>query len=98
MAWGQDFLKGFVGFNGLKDYSHAARTFLQNGYENAPRQKFLFHVYFTINRAVPALQNAFPNDDTATIGLMVKSAQLPSYRPSPEVRDAERRKADVLGQ
>jgi hypothetical protein len=92
MAWGQDFLKGFVGFDGLKDYSHAAKTFLQNGYENAPRQKFLFHVYFTINRAVPALQAAFPNADTATIGLMVKTAQLPSYQMSVETLNQYNRK------
>lgn len=93
MAWGQDFLKGFVGFNGLKDYSHAAKTFLQNGYENAPRQKFLFHVYFTINvEQVPALRSAFPNQDTATIGLMVKTAQLPSYQMSVETLNQYNRK------
>jgi len=92
MAWGQDFLKGFAGFDGLKDYSHAARTFLQNGYENSPRQKFLFHVYFTINRSVPALQNAFPNEDTATIGLMVKTAQLPSYQMSVDTLNQYNRK------
>jgi len=80
MAWGQDFLRGFAGFDGLKDYSHAAKTFLTNGYEQTPRQKFLFHVFFTINvDNVPALRNAFPNSDQATIGLMVKTAQLPNY-------------------
>ena len=93
MAWGQDFLKGFVGFDGLKDYSHAAKTFLQNGYENAPRQKFLFHVYFTINVVeIPALRNAFPSSDTATIGLMVKTAQLPSYQMSVETLNQYNRK------
>ena len=93
MAWGQDFLKGFVGFDGLKDYSHAAKTFLQNGYENAPRQKFLFHVYFTINvEQIPSLKSAFPNQDTATIGLMVKTAQLPSYQMSVETLNQYNRK------
>jgi hypothetical protein len=93
MAWGQDFLKGFVGFDGLKDYRHAAKTFLQNGYENAPRQKFLFHVYFTINVVeIPALRSAFPSSDTATIGLMVKTAQLPSYQMSVETLNQYNRK------
>ena len=93
MAWGQDFLKGFVGFDGLKDYSHAAKTFLQNGYENAPRQKFLFHVYFTINtQNVPALRSAFPGQDQATIGLMVKTAQLPTYTMSVETLNQYNRK------
>ena len=81
MAWGQDFLKGFAGFDGLKDYAHASKTFLTNGYEQTPRQKFLFHVSFTINTsASPALAAAFPSPDQATIGLMVKTAQLPSYQ------------------
>jgi len=93
MAWGQDFLQGFVGFNGLKDYAHASKTFLQNGYENAPRQKFLFHVYFTINVIeIPALRSAFPNQDTATIGLMVKTAQLPSYQMSVDTLNQYNRK------
>ena len=92
MAWGQDFLKGFAGFDGLKDYSHAAKTFLSNGYEQTPRQKFLFHVYFTINRSIPALAAAFPNADQATIGLMVKTAQLPSYQISVDTLNQYNRK------
>jgi hypothetical protein len=93
MAFGQDFLKGFVGFNGLKDYQHAAKTFLTNGYELAPRQKFLFHVYFTLNvDQIPGLRSAFPTSDNAQIGLMVKTAQLPSYQLSVETLNQYNRK------
>jgi len=93
MAFGQDFLKGFVGFDGLKDYSHAAKTFLTNGYELAPRQKFLFHVYFTLNvDQIPGLRSAFPGNDNAQIGLMVKTAQLPSYQMSVETLNQYNRK------
>ncbi len=78
--FGEDFLKGFFGADGLKDYSHAAKTFRTNGYELTPRYKFLFHVFFNINTGqIPALQNAFGNDDIATIGMMVKTVQLPNY-------------------
>ena len=45
MAFGQDFLNTFFGNDFLKDYTHASKTFRTNGYENAPRLKFLFHVY-----------------------------------------------------
>jgi hypothetical protein len=80
MSFGQDFLKGFFGpGDGLKDYAHASKTFLTNGYELAPRTKFLFHVYFTINTSVPALRAVFGNEDVATIGLLVKTVQLPNY-------------------
>jgi len=93
MAFGQDFLKGFFGADGLKTYSHASKTFLTNGYELAPRAKFLFHVYFTVNtQQVPALKNAFPNQDVAQIGLMVKSVQLPSYELSVETLNQYNRK------
>jgi hypothetical protein len=79
--FGEDFLQGFFGANGLKDYSHASKTFRTNGYELAPRQKFLFHVFFNINTGqIPALANVFGNGDIATVGMMVKTVQLPSYQ------------------
>lgn len=93
MAFGQDFLKGFGPGEGLSDYAHAAKTFLTNGYEFAPRSKFLFHVYFTINTAyVPLLASAFNNQDIATIGLMVKNVQLPNYQIDVEVMNQYNRK------
>jgi hypothetical protein len=93
MAFGQDFLKGFFGADGLKTYSHASKTFLTNGYELAPRAKNLFHVYFTVNtQQVPALKNAFPSPDVAQVGLMVKTAQLPSYELTVETLNQYNRK------
>lgn len=81
MAFGQDFLKGFIGRQNLKDYAHASKTFLTNGYELAPKNKFLFHVYMNINTAeVPVLRTVFPQDDVTAIGLMVKTIQLPQFQ------------------
>jgi len=78
--FGEDFLQGFFGASGLRDYSHASKTFRTNGYELSPRNKFLFHVFFNINTGqIPALQSAFGTEDIASVGLMVKTAQLPSY-------------------
>lgn len=93
MAFGQDFLKGFIGSDQLKDYAHSAKTFLTNGYEFAPRSKYLFHVFFTINTTyVPALASVFNNQDVATIGLMVKNVQLPNYQMSVETMNQYNRK------
>jgi hypothetical protein len=95
MAFGQNYnLKGFSGVEGVADYEHAAKTFLTNGYEFAPRHKYLFHVYFTINTAyVPALRTAFANNqEIATIGLMVKNVQLPNYNISVEQMNQYNRK------
>ena len=92
--FGQNFLKGFLGLEeGLKDYSHASKTFRTNGYQYSPRLKFLFHVYFTINTGqIPALQSAFGNDEVAVVGLMVKTAQLPTYTVNVETMNQYNRK------
>ena len=99
MSWGQDFLNGFgEGFfsaPGLKDYSHASKTFRSNGYELAPRQKFLFHVYFNLNTAqVPVLKNIFPGtaNGQTVLGLLVKNIQLPSYQISVDTLNQYNRK------
>lgn len=93
MSFGQDFLKGFIGDNGLRDYTHASKTFRTNGYELAPRYKFLFHTFFNLNTsAIPALQAAFDNGDQASIGLSVKTVDLPSYSISVDTLNQYNRK------
>ena len=93
MSFGQDFLQGFFTPAGLKDYTHAAKTFLSDGQNLIPRYKFLFHVFFTINTGeIPSLQNVFGAGDQATIGLMVKTAQLPSYTVSVDTLNQYNRK------
>jgi hypothetical protein len=91
--FGEDFLQGFFGADGLKDYSHASKTFRSNGYELSPRTKFLFHVFFNINTGqIPALANAFGNEDIASVGLMVKTVQLPNYSVSVDTMNQYNRK------
>jgi hypothetical protein len=80
MSFGQDFLKGFIGDNGLRDYTHADKTFRTNGYELAPRLKFLFHTFFNLNPQLPGIQNMLGNGDVTSIGLSVKTIDLPSYQ------------------
>jgi hypothetical protein len=58
----------------LRDYTHASLTFRTNNYQNAPKLKFLFHVYFEIN------QEAYTVDIAdANYGLLVKTVKLPSF-------------------
>ena len=79
MAFGQNNLQSFPPDQGLRDYDHAAKTFRSSGYDLAPRNKFLFHVYFNLNTNIPAVANLVSGGKGSTIGLMVKSAQLPGY-------------------
>jgi len=93
VAFGQDFLQGFVGGRGLKDYAHASKTFRSNGYELAPRNKFLFHVYFNINKSqIAPLQAVFDQSDQTAVGLMVKTIQLPNFSIETETLNQYNRK------
>lgn len=95
MAFGEDFLRGFFGIEngGLRDYTHASKTFLSNGYELAPRNKFLFHVYFNINTGgINAVNSTIPQDDKTAIGLLVKTIQLPTFTIDTETMNQYNRK------
>lgn len=74
-----DAVKGFLTNDYLRDYTHASKTFVSNGYGYAPKYKFLFHVYFETNEStITSLQE--PNMPTdRNYGLAVKSVQLPKY-------------------
>jgi hypothetical protein len=69
----QDAAGTFFGGDFLRDYIHAAKTFRPNSYQNAPKLKFLFHVYLDIN------PQAFPGASNNNYGLMVKTVKLPSF-------------------
>ena len=71
----KDTAGGFFGSEYLRDYTHAAKTFIPNAYQYAPKFKFLFHVYFNINTSAYAAGA----DNGANFGLAVKSIKLPSY-------------------
>ena len=92
-SFGDSFLKGFFGADELKDYSHANRTFTPNGYQLSPRNKFLFHVFFNLNTAqIKGLQNTYSAGDQASIGLMVKTIDLPSFEISVDTMNQYNRK------
>ena len=66
---------------GLKDYQHASKLFLSNGYGLVPRYKFLFYVYFNINvSALPAQLKSLYNQNSSIPGQMVKEIELPKFK------------------
>jgi hypothetical protein len=76
-----EYLQPFPPGQGLRDYTHASKTFGVSGgsYNLVPRTKFLFHVYFNLNTNIPAVANLVSGNKSSIIGLMVKTAQLPGY-------------------
>lgn len=67
-----DTAKGFFGSDYLRDYTHASKAFRSNTYDNAPKLKFNFHVYFDINPEVYYRDNA-------NYSILVKTVKLPSF-------------------
>lgn len=62
-----------IGKDYLRDYRHAAKTFRTKSYAYAPKYKFLFHVYFNINK------DAWAEGAGKNYGLLVKDIKLPSF-------------------
>jgi len=97
MGFFQDQLKGaaesFFSSDYLRDYQHASKTFTTNGYAYAPKFKFLFHVYFDINKAHLGAFGNFPTD--SNFGLAVKSIQLPKFSFDTHVLNQYNRKRIV---
>lgn len=87
--WGQSTQTAagsLFGSEALRDYTHASKTFRSNSYANAPKLKFLFHVYFKIN---PAAWNQATDQN---IGILVKDIKLPTYNFKTEVKNQYNRK------
>lgn len=73
-----NFLSGFSnGLPGMKDFRHASRLYLDDNQRLAPKQKWLFHVVFTIDNTVPA--TPFTNNEQLELNMLVKSCELPKY-------------------
>jgi hypothetical protein len=92
-SFGENILQGFFGTNGLRDYTHASKTFRSNNYQLTPRSKYLFHCFFNVNIGeIPSLRASFQNGDISSVGLMVKTVDLPSYQISNETLNQYNRK------
>ena len=68
--------EGFFNDAYLRDFRHASKTFTTDGFSNAPKFKYLFHVYFDINQSL-VNTNVFP--DQKLMGLLVKNITLPKF-------------------
>jgi hypothetical protein len=81
--------EGFFNDAYVRDFRHASKTFTTNGFANAPKFKWLFHVYFDINKDVvnyPALANH---------GLLVKNIQLPKFSVTVSEMNQYNRKRNI---
>ena len=88
-----DAAKGFFGNEYLRDFTHASKTFRTNAYGYAPKFKFLFHVYFDINKQYIGATQNWPQDQN--FGLAVKSVELPKYTFNTQIMNQYNRRRIV---
>jgi len=74
------FKEGFFGDDYFRDYKHGSKIFVADGHALAPTNKFLFHVYFTLNTAeIPQLKKSLGPNGSNRIGMLVKTVKLPTF-------------------
>lgn len=78
----------------LRDWRHAARLFTDDQFRLAPKQKFQFHVSFSINRAA-LLDTTLVQRHGNEINLLVRSIDLPGYEVQTETLNQYNRKKNV---
>jgi hypothetical protein len=78
----------------VRDWQHAARMFTDSNQIYGPKQKFLFHVAFHINKN--ALKNITLGTTYSTqINMLVKSISLPKYTISTDTANQYNRKKNI---
>ena len=78
----------------LRDQRHAARLFTDDQFRLAPKQKFQFHVAFSINRAA-VFDTALVQRHGNEINMLVKSIDLPGFEVQTETLNQYNRKKNI---
>lgn len=78
----------------LRDQQHASKMFAVDQFRLAPKQRFLFHVSFSINEAALQLIDISQRHKNE-INMLVKSTDLPKYSISTEMLNQYNRKKVV---
>lgn len=84
----------------VRDYQHAARTFVDSLYRLGPKFQSLFHVYIDIDPEMiapisdknNALARSLTSENLVEIGLLAKTVALPKYSVQTKVYNAYNRK------
>lgn len=85
------FLSGISSTDEIRDYQHAAKTFVDGLYRLSPKVNSLFHVFIELNPAVAKEDPQNPNS-LYELGLLAKSVQLPKFTVQNKVLNAYNRK------
>ena len=75
------------------NFQHATKLYNDNYYQFCPKTKFLYHVSLNINPSI--IQDEKLREQMRTVGLLVKSSDLPKFRIDTEVKNQYNRKKIV---
>jgi hypothetical protein len=82
---------GIFGTNAyMKDFQHANRLYVQNGYKRAPKFGFIYYVVFNFNQELN-LSTEWKSD----IGFLVKKSDLPKFQIQTETINQYNRKTVI---
>ncbi|MGY8868352.1 MAG: hypothetical protein ACKVJK_22330 [Methylophagaceae bacterium] len=95
MSFKNAFLNNTVADLHLRDARHANQIYTQNNFEFAPKTKYMYHVRFEPNQEVGNSADSNVFRFQKELGLLVKSADLPSFRASVENKQQYNRKKNV---
>ena len=89
------FLSNLQSETHLRDARHANQIYTQNNFAFSPKTKYMYHVRFEPNEEIgnSATSNVFRFQKE--IGVLVKSADLPSFRASIENKQQYNRKKNI---
>jgi hypothetical protein len=87
-SFGNQFLQQLGTGDTVRDYQHAARTFVDSNYRLGPKSGALFHVYMDVNSLV---NPGRPSE----IGLMAKTVALPKFSIQNKTLNAYNRKSII---
>lgn len=76
------------------DYTHASKTFIDNGYAKTPKVGFLFYVVFNINPEA-VIDKTWLEKGRKDIGVLVKKADLPRFNITAETLNQYNRRTLV---
>jgi hypothetical protein len=79
----------------LRDAEHARQIYTQNNFAFAPKAKYMYHVVFQPSDEVGNTSTSNTFSFQKELGILVKSADLPSYRVSVENKQQYNRKKNV---
>ena len=95
MSFKNAFLNNTVADLHLRDARHANQIYTQNNFEFAPKTKYMYHVRFDPNDEVNIRTDSNVFKFQKELGVLVKSADLPSFRASVENKQQYNRKKNV---